>query len=445
MIRCFPLLACCVALAAVDGPGVPNRTYPANHINRIIGHCHVPDAGKTRFMAMHNGYLVFNSGRGVAKRFTQRGCLSVFDIRDPYNPALKFRTTGFSHMANGWGVSGNLAAIAGFQSGTLRLMDLTDPTAPQPVTTITLPFSIGTPGTAFIQWPYLYVGGHAYGTGDGETVELMIYDIGTPTAPVLKRIMKRKEIGFRGVNICICGNLMSVVAGGNADGGAFYDISDPVDPKLLSRPTIQRSYGGWMCGDLFFSGYQIHDISDPTKPKLLSNANDNGYYPQFQQRICYTKAFDRHSKRALRWVDMDSLHHQRFRQRHLERQRRVPLRLAVLYRRRHDQRTDPEPDQYRRVGQGRRDDPRQHAARLGARHDGGDTAAGRVLPAPHHHRRKFGPHRRLHRHRAALGAGGTPRRTLHRQRIRRWRDLDADQQRAHTRHARDRADRPVRH
>ncbi len=232
------------------------------------------------------GSLTFLAGSGFVPGTTDRwGSLLIYDMNNPQEPVL-LGELSFGTGSRNTGqriqdvqVSGNVAILRG--SYGLHFVDVSDPTAPQLLSTVAQPPS-GDPslGVQDLQ----IEGSIVYATWWNQG--LVSVDFSDPQNPVVmdQLVLSGAYGAVTASNLELVGDRAYVTANG---GGLFVvDISDPSDLDLLgSRSTFGAL--GWF-GDLAIQGdyafvseggygLRVLNISNPANISLVTSLTDRNY------------------------------------------------------------------------------------------------------------------------------------------------------------------------
>ncbi len=276
----------------IDGPGLGKLTYTDAELYKPIFTFKESNGAKKGHssVAMHNGYLVIPGGRDSG---LSGGGFAAFDVSNPKDPKLvisKFdTTTNLMREAHTIGFSDSYPgsyAVMQTVSGVI-FWDWTDIANPKILNALTLPgvqASDYTNGAWWLSWqaPYLYVGGGANG--------IYIVDSKDPKNPkLLAQIPKSKTGGFNVGPVFTVGNLLISSMPENGD-ISILDISNPVDPKLISKFTAEKNYSTMVNGNKIYCAgtdgrLYGYDFSDPKAIKFINKSEiigGKGGYLNFQ-------------------------------------------------------------------------------------------------------------------------------------------------------------------
>jgi hypothetical protein len=193
------------------------------------------------------------------------GGLNIFDISDPANIKMVSSVAPEIAGCNGITLDGDIAYVACNASG-LFIADITDPKKPailyQNKKGTGAVFSIAKAGD-FVYMTNLSAQG------------LDIYNIKDPANPVHEGVFSTSDIpdtasqGGWFSSVRVCGK--NLCLGGEPQGLAVLDISDPADPSYLGSLGRLMVSGIEVDGDTVYAaddnaGIQIIDISDPSNP-----------------------------------------------------------------------------------------------------------------------------------------------------------------------------------
>ena len=268
------------AAAQTLGGGIPRVTFEEAEVGKRIWQFkglteRVPKA------MMFQGYMVIFSNR------CQR--LDVLDIANPRAP-VNIRTFTFAGQGDDHTVP--TAGTMVMDGGTL--IDLANPAAPKVVGT-----NAGFYGSVWpaFQWPYFY-STRSYDDGAARSTPMYIVDYANPGAG--RRV---KEVGVQGIlgfttgSTQVVGNLLIVTSGDQYSGVSTWDLSDPVNPKVLdivkTGPGIYTSqmYGKYLVssGPQNLGQVGFFDISDPTaiRMEFSETVPGMGDYAGFQNGFMF--------------------------------------------------------------------------------------------------------------------------------------------------------------
>jgi hypothetical protein len=162
---------------------------------------------------------------------------------------------------------GKYMYVPGQASSTIYVVDVSDPSSPTSVASLTLSNVMG----LAISSHYLFA---------GDLTSLRIYDVSNPTAPQLIRTVAGVWPGGGGGSLYVSGNYL-VSGDYNTGPIRLYDITDPTNPEFLSTQTpggaprslqIQGRYL-YFGTNVFFGAY---DIANPRSPVLTDSMSISG-------------------------------------------------------------------------------------------------------------------------------------------------------------------------
>ena len=286
--RGIPLLAafCVGRAAAVDGM-IPNRFYQESEVLTAIS----PQLSELHFNqpSVYNGYAVF-AGNGVHQ---------VWDIANPYSPVLRATMASNhrfgeaeSHQVTYARRSDGTTYMATISGRGVDVWNVTDVLNPALVGEIQLPginYGDVTGGIWGVSWQgnHLYAGATTFG--------LYVLDVSDPTAPTHVATLSRAALGGVPAGpVFAMGPTLVVTTPKGFAGIATVDISNPEAPRLLDSvlPVNGGSYiGGFYGGNSFLiTPWRAYDVtSDPSNIQLLgqSNVPPFGEYVSFANHQLY--------------------------------------------------------------------------------------------------------------------------------------------------------------
>jgi len=301
-----------------DGPGLPHRIYEESELFTTISTINANNGAPRSHgtLSMHNGYLVVVYAEGSGKA---QGGFSFYDISDPYAPQLIHQQddadTHELREAHNYGYSSSADAdyVALQAREGIQFWDWTDVTAPTLLSYLRLPGVRGGDYSnanwwTFWQAPYVYVAG----TNNG----IYIVDASDPREPVLvdrgdqpNPVPISQTGGFRIGTIFAVGNLLAIT-GADTVGYATLDISDPVNPSLLTADMrdVPEVYSALLNGNRIYGAGRFqelysHDISDPTRFVEAGHVDDiggKGGYISFQDGFVHMGASTNYVKADVR-------------------------------------------------------------------------------------------------------------------------------------------------
>lgn len=284
----------------IQGPGLGNFEYADSEMFRPLSLINdsnfIPprlpfnkDFGLNTAM-LHNGYFVTlfapDSGGGP-------GGILVLDVSNPrdvklvrriYEPEGITKEFREAHSLGSAYVQGK--KLVALQTGVgIEIWDFSDVNAIAPLSKLQLP-GVNFGDYSSVAWqlswqaPYLYVAGANQGifivdTSDPRNPKLADRGPGKPNPVPVGELG-----GFRVGPIFSLGNLLVISSMDVADGFSTLDISDPVDPQLLSRVARLKDYyatcfdGRYLHASTrgFGARMQSYDLTDPIQPRLINDS-----------------------------------------------------------------------------------------------------------------------------------------------------------------------------
>jgi hypothetical protein len=201
------------------------------------------------------------------------GTLRIVDVSDPTTPV----EVGFYSPPYGDGpcmtmaVAGNYVYTGGYY--TLNILDVTNPAAPALVGKTS---GLDTPSGMVVAGAYAYVV-DAHDTGSGYLYRLLIFDVSNVTHPFITGISTFTAFP---ADVAVAGNYAYVA---NVDSGLrVIDVSNPSAPFEVGVYASSKADGVTVAGSYAYVseagwGLRILDISDPTAPFQVSLYDSVGY------------------------------------------------------------------------------------------------------------------------------------------------------------------------
>lgn len=297
------------AFPAPRGPGVPAVTFEESELGV---NCAFLDGGEWDVTDHHNlgviydGYLLMP----IAPEFGGGG-LAFWDLSEPCAPVRvgsasspQMREThsiGFSSHGGRWAVVDGITRALTRGAGGIQFWDVSDPTAPEPVSSLDVPGFLYPDAYArvtisvFWQVPYVYVAGSDNG--------IYVVDATNPRQPVLVSQYVFDPV-LRVGQLQAIGNLLIATA---AEGArtVLLDISDPEDPQPVPGGDFLAVDGEGRSREAYFTtatggyvwyapkqrggGLTVMDIRDPTQPRFAADyvSDGNGGYVFLHEGLAF--------------------------------------------------------------------------------------------------------------------------------------------------------------
>jgi hypothetical protein len=219
------------------------------------------------------GFGEIEVAQGYAYLADGHAGLQVIDVHDPEHPAIvgNYHEEGSITQVD---VEGNLAFLTNTQTGGVTILDISQPTSPQPV--YSFPPSSGGGGDVFAAEDLAYIARGEFG--------FAIYDVTNPAAPI--EVGGYSPMSYAWAIVVADGYayLLDHSGGGKDDEEShlvIFDVSDPSQPTYVTTfedplfgmsLTIEagRAYLG--DGSQASDGMVIVDVSDPAHPARLGEA-----------------------------------------------------------------------------------------------------------------------------------------------------------------------------
>ncbi len=205
--------------------------------------------------------------------------LWIFDLTDPWHPRHVGSFTGQDFSAHAVVVREDIAYVAGSGEAQLRMVDVSDPAAPQELSSCSLANRYARPYAIALLGNVIYVGGSDMG--------LRLFDVVDPANP--------SEIEVEGLpsfvtSLAVAGNRLYVT---DLDGLRIYDVTESDAPaKLTLLPVEGIAMGVAVEGGVAYvasspdprendypqhAGVHVVDVSDPVRPFELGMYSTPGH------------------------------------------------------------------------------------------------------------------------------------------------------------------------
>ncbi len=279
-------------------PALPRVTFEAAEVGPILFRFPAPERRegvttgdfRSEFAMMMNGHLVY-TGQGNRHVW-------IWSMENPREPKL------VSRIEPGQ----NVHAMSVFENRLLinsRQYDMTDPVQPQVLGSIPTSESF-----QYLQYPYVYA---IYSYGGPRP--LSIVDISNPSSPrLVKEVDVNSQTGFPLGTVHVIGNLLILTGGEKGTGVSTWDLSDPLDPRLISAtPNSTGMYFSYLqAGKIYTTGpvedgqVTVFDYKDPSNLKEIFREQMRpqfmGDYAHFQNGYMFGGA---HVDGERRWAKFD--------------------------------------------------------------------------------------------------------------------------------------------
>jgi hypothetical protein len=203
--------------------------------------------------------------------------LRVLDISDPKR-VHEVGAVSLAGEATGVAVSGPYAYVA-IQTG-IQVVDISRPEQPRAM------FIAST--TIGRYWKITISGSYAYVTNwlDG----LLVYDLKFPASPVQVGAVKIPALPW---DVAVSGNLAFVAAGANESKMYVVDVSNPIQPVVLTSMGTQFYSRGIAAteGKVYMAGqgkFGIVNVTDPISPRLISVVDLGPNVPNFGMDLLFS-------------------------------------------------------------------------------------------------------------------------------------------------------------
>lgn len=281
------------AWEANHGPGAGK---PAFTSDELFTGCTFLDGGERdtsdhhNLVTMYDGYLLMPWAPEWAG-----GGITLWDVSEPCAPATvgygisefmrETHSIGFSSIGGRWAVVNYLGA---FNIGGAQFWDLSDPTAPEAVSTVEVDGFVYPDAYArvslsvFWQAPYLYIAGADNG--------IYVVDATDPLDPFVVNQIEFEPV-LRAGQVQAVGNLL-IVTEAEGPRTVLLDLSTPEDPQPIGGGDFTIEDGSGVTRESYFSnigggyvyyarkddggGLIVYDIHDPSSPKFAGDVSGNG-------------------------------------------------------------------------------------------------------------------------------------------------------------------------
>lgn len=186
------------------------------------------------------------------------GLFQVFDISNPSDPQITGELFFGGLLVYGIAVSGNYVYIP---DGDLKVIAVSDPANPQLAAQLYIPGDFA--HRIIISGNYAYLGTLAG--------QIIIVDISSPTAPVIKSNVYLNDQFV--MEMAIANQHLFVTDESPIDPIHIYDVSNPTNPTLAGYYPV-RNYGFTAADNLLYlyaadNSFRVLDVTTPTTPKLI--------------------------------------------------------------------------------------------------------------------------------------------------------------------------------
>lgn len=285
------------------GPGGPTTSFGQDDLYQ---NCATLDGGEEdqdhhNLVVMYDGYLVMPWAHEAGGLLNGGyGGITFFDISDPCNPEVagtnksefmrETHSIGFAHIDDRrWAV---VNQSDGLDVGGIEFWDVSDPTAPEPVSQLDVEDFLYPDAYARIIFSVFWQGEYVYAAGSENGI--YIVDASDPENPEVAARYNVEPVVQLG-QIQVIGNLLTVTTS-EGTRTVLLDVSDPTSPQPIpggdfqirdSEGTPREAYFSNMSnGYIYYArkegggGLLIYDISDPTNPTKAGDylSDGNGGY-----------------------------------------------------------------------------------------------------------------------------------------------------------------------
>ena len=280
-----------------QGPGGPARTFAGDELDAFCAFLspHESTIGHHNHAVMYDGYLLMPWAAEWGE-----GGLTFWEFDDPCEPRRvgvglsddmrETHAIGFSSLGGRWAVVDMLDQELGLRipNAGLQFWDVSDPSAPAPVSQVLLPGVVYPDSytrinlSVFWQVPYAYVASSDNG--------LHIVDATDPLRP---RVVGQYpfEPTLRAGQVQVVGNLLVVTT---AEGArtALLDVSDPENPMPIPGGDFDATDGDGVPREAYFTtfanghvyyarkegggGLFVWDVRDPSAPRYAGGYRSDG-------------------------------------------------------------------------------------------------------------------------------------------------------------------------
>ncbi|MGM0556651.1 MAG: Ig-like domain-containing protein [Myxococcota bacterium] len=285
------------------GPGGPTVSFSESDLYK---NCATLDGGENdqdhhNLVVMYDGYLVMPWAHEAGGLLAgEVGGLTFFDISDPCNPEVagtnesefmrESHSIGFAHIdGRRWAV---VNQSEGLRTGGIQFWDITDPTAPEPVSRVNVDGYLYPDAYARIVFSVFWQGEYVYAAGSENGI--YVIDASDPANPSVAAQYNVEPVVQLG-QVQVIGNLLTATTS-EGSRTVLLDVSDPTRPQPIPGGDFQirdeegtpreAYFSNTTNGYIYYArkegggGLFIYDITDPTNPTKAGDylSDGNGGY-----------------------------------------------------------------------------------------------------------------------------------------------------------------------
>jgi hypothetical protein len=228
---------------------------------------------------MNGAISVYVSGKYAYVAGQDSHSLTIVDISNPSSPTLAGVLINSTNMNGPESVyvSGKYAYVASYGSDSLAIVDISNPSSPTLEGVLSDSANLNGAYSVYVSGKYAYVASY-------ENDSLSVLDISNPSSPTLEGVLS-DSANLNGAYSVYVSGKYAYVTGSDSHSLAIVDISDPTSPtlagSLIDSTNMSFPISVYVSGKYAYvagsnsDSLAIVDISDPTSPTLAGVLKDS--------------------------------------------------------------------------------------------------------------------------------------------------------------------------
>ncbi|RLG81402.1 MAG: hypothetical protein DRO40_09735, partial [Thermoprotei archaeon] len=241
----------------------------------------VVEGGVTDSTYMNGAISVYVSGKYAYVAGYNSNSLAIIDISNPSSPSVVGGVIDSTYMASASSVyvSGKYAYVAGEMSNSLAIIDISNPSSPSVVGGVIDSTYMASASSVYVSGKYAYVAGW-------DSDSLAVVDISNPSSPSVVGGVTNSTYMNGAISVYVSGKY-AYVAGGSSNSLAVVDISNPSSPSVvggvIDSTYMNNASSVYVSGKYaYVAGYNsnslaVVDISNPSSPSVVGGVIDSTY------------------------------------------------------------------------------------------------------------------------------------------------------------------------